>query len=75
MNRTIIKFVPYPTTIILDIVWPKPLTEMTVVKLSYLLKLTKSQQFYISILNVRSKSDYTTMSDHFKVNGVRTLGV
>jgi hypothetical protein len=53
--------------------WPKPLTEMTVVKLSYQLKLTKSQQFYISILNVRSKSDSTACQINFKVNVVSLL--
>ena len=55
-----------------SILWPKPLTEMTVVKLSYQLRLTKHTILY-KWLNVRSKSDHTACQINFKVNVVSLL--
>ena len=52
--------------------WPKPLTEMTVVMLSYQLKLTNHTILY-EWLNVRSKSDHTACQINFKVNVVSLL--
>jgi hypothetical protein len=52
---------------------PKPPTEMTIVNLSYINLSYLVTQFYISILNVRSKSDCTASQINFKVNVVSLL--
>ena len=58
--------------IIVGRLWPKPLTEMTVVKLSYQLKLTNHTILY-KVIECQINVGSHCMSDHFKVNVVCLL--